>query len=87
MKDIVSAIGLSLGHWNKCPNGHYYVIGECGGAVEKSRCPDCNAIIGGSDHKLASGNAHAGELGGRPSWDPKEFDAQVASGMIDLRRY
>jgi hypothetical protein len=32
MQAIIKAIGLSAGHWNKCPNGHLYVIGECGGA-------------------------------------------------------
>ena len=35
-KVIVSAIGLSKGHWFKCPMGHIYVIGECGGAMEKA---------------------------------------------------
>ncbi len=28
--EIVNAIGLSKGHWYKCPNGHFYCIGECG---------------------------------------------------------
>ena len=27
--EIVKAVGLSKGHWFKCPNGHYYCIGEC----------------------------------------------------------
>jgi len=31
-QEIISAIGLSSGHWYECPNGHPYVIGECGGA-------------------------------------------------------
>jgi hypothetical protein len=31
--EIMKAIGLDKGHWNKCPNGHFYVIGECGGAM------------------------------------------------------
>ena len=60
--EIVVAIGLSKGHWYKCPNGHYYCIGECGGAMEKSNCPECKATIGGSNHVLAAGNAHAGEM-------------------------
>ena len=33
-KEIVKAIGLGSGHWYKCRNGHVYVIGECGGAME-----------------------------------------------------
>ncbi len=47
LKMAVDALGLSKGHWNKCPNGHFYVIGECGGAMQVSRCPDCRAVIGG----------------------------------------
>ncbi len=31
---IIKAIGLSKGHWYECLNGHPYVIGECGGAME-----------------------------------------------------
>ena len=38
---IVSAMGLSAGHFFKCPNGHYYAIGECGGAMEEGKCPEC----------------------------------------------
>jgi hypothetical protein len=86
LRDIIDAIGLSRGHWNKCPNGHYYVIGDCGGAMETSKCPECQAVIGGNDHKLADGNRHAAELGGQPAWDPNEFDARVDRGEVDLNR-
>ena len=36
------------------------IIGECGGALEQSRCPEgcCGSGIGGN-HSLASGNTHA----------------------------
>ena len=30
---IVKAMGMRGGHWYSCPNGHPYVIGDCGGAV------------------------------------------------------
>lgn len=53
---IIEAIGLSKGHWYKCKNGHYYAIGDCGGAMEESRCPECNEVIGGNNHSLAAGN-------------------------------
>ena len=61
---VIKAMGLRSGHWYKCPNGHFYAIGECGGAMETSKCPECNATIGGADHALAQGNAHAGEFDG-----------------------
>ena len=60
--EIVEAIGLSKGHWYKCPKGHIYCIGECGGAMEKGTCPECGATIGGQSHALATGNAHAPEM-------------------------
>jgi hypothetical protein len=42
---IVAAMGLQKGHWFKCPNGHVYCIGECGGAMQKSICPECKAAV------------------------------------------
>ncbi|XP_063384092.1 NFX1-type zinc finger-containing protein 1-like isoform X2 [Cydia fagiglandana] len=61
---VVRAIGLKAGHWYKCPNGHFYCIGECGGAMQLSRCPDCGAAIGGQQHTLTAGNQHAREMDG-----------------------
>lgn len=63
-KMIVSAMKLRQGHWYKCPNGHVYVITECGGAMVSRRCPDCDAVIGGASHRLASGNQVASEMDG-----------------------
>ena len=48
----------------KCPNGHIYAIGECGGAMQESKCPECGAKIGGLNHGLTSGNAVAREMDG-----------------------
>lgn len=31
------------GHWYQCPNGHYYVVGECSGPMQVSVCPDCKS--------------------------------------------
>ncbi|XP_022837763.1 NFX1-type zinc finger-containing protein 1-like [Spodoptera litura] len=61
---IVKAIGLKAGHWYKCPNGHIYCIGECGGAMQVSTCPECKARIGGTSHALLPGNQHAPEMDG-----------------------
>ncbi|KAK3574831.1 hypothetical protein QTP86_018421, partial [Hemibagrus guttatus] len=49
---IVKAMALPQGHWYKCPNGHVYAIGDCGGAMVHSQCPDCKATIGGANHAL-----------------------------------
>ncbi|XP_007548089.1 NFX1-type zinc finger-containing protein 1 isoform X1 [Poecilia formosa] len=63
-KMIVSAMRMPPGHWHKCPNGHVYVITECGGANQRSKCPDCKASIGGQNHTLDSGNEVATEMDG-----------------------
>ncbi|KAI0332312.1 P-loop containing nucleoside triphosphate hydrolase protein [Cubamyces sp. BRFM 1775] len=50
------------GHFYKCPNGHTFVIGDCGGAVERSYCPECGAAIGGTGHSLIANNSRATDL-------------------------
>lgn len=55
-KDIGSQPGL---HWYQCPNGHIYTIGECGGAMQASTCPECGHAIGGGGHQLTAGNRAA----------------------------
>jgi hypothetical protein len=59
--DIVMAMNVISGynyggswsaHWFECPNGHPYFIGECGGAMQESNCPECGARIGGRSHVL-----------------------------------
>jgi len=57
---IVRAMGLAPGRWFECPNGHLYTIGECGGAVTQSRCPECGSAIGGQRYNLHEGNRHTG---------------------------
>uniref|UniRef100_A0A8D0KWH1 Zinc finger NFX1-type containing 1 n=1 Tax=Strix occidentalis caurina TaxID=311401 RepID=A0A8D0KWH1_STROC len=77
---IVSAIGCPRGHWFKCRNGHIYVIGECGGAMERSRCPECQAVIGGADHALDSTNSLAPEMDGatHAAW------SETANNLLNL---
>ncbi|XP_014216560.1 NFX1-type zinc finger-containing protein 1-like [Copidosoma floridanum] len=61
-KNIIKAVGLTQGHWFKCPNGHYYAIGECGGAMQRSKCIECKASIGGENHHIDPNNTLAPEL-------------------------
>ncbi|NXQ64815.1 ZNFX1 protein, partial [Anthoscopus minutus] len=82
---IVSAIGCPRGHWFKCKNGHIYVIGECGGAMQRSTCPECHEVIGGTNHTLDSSNSLAPEMDGasHAAW------SNTANNMLnfeDLRR-
>ncbi|XP_052808603.1 E3 ubiquitin-protein ligase rnf213-alpha-like isoform X2 [Mya arenaria] len=45
----------------RCPNGHPYVIGNCGRPYQVAKCKDCGADIGGQGHQALPGNAiHAG---------------------------
>lgn len=69
-KKIVKVIGLSKGHWFKCANGHYYAIGECGGAMQQSQCIECKVPVGGGSHRLLPGNSLATEIDGatRPAY-------------------
>lgn len=53
---IVKAMNFSQGHWYKCRKGHIYAIGECGGAMEERKCPECDDTIGGTNHRLVEGN-------------------------------
>ena len=48
--------------WFKCKNGHPYSIGQCGGAMETSKCMECGESIGGSDHKLDKSNEAIGKV-------------------------
>jgi hypothetical protein len=67
---IVKAIGLSPGHWFKCPKGHVYAIADCGGAVVESRCGECGEAIGGTSHRLRSDNTHFAGMdnASHPAW-------------------
>ena len=50
--------------WFTCPNGHPFAIGQCGGAMQRSTCPECGEEIGGEDHTLAASNKVIGEVTG-----------------------
>ena len=83
-KMIIKAIGAKPGSWYKCPNGHYYQIGECGGAMQTSKCPECGSMIGGRSHQLLSSNRHAGEFdqSGHAAWSEAANLQNFALGDI-----
>jgi len=47
------------GHWYNCVNGHPFAIGECGMPMQRARCPECNAPIGGQNHTPVAGVTRA----------------------------
>uniref|UniRef100_A0A3Q3W7K3 RZ-type domain-containing protein n=1 Tax=Mola mola TaxID=94237 RepID=A0A3Q3W7K3_MOLML len=83
-KMIVSAMNMRPGHWYKCPNGHVYVITECGGAMESRVCPDCKATIGGASHTLARGNQVASEMDGSQHAAWSETNNLLNFGQLDI---
>jgi hypothetical protein len=46
----------------KCPNGHYYSIGDCTKPASVGLCPTCKSPIGGQGYILSDGNSEAGIL-------------------------
>lgn len=57
--------GSGAGHWYTCPNSHVYYIGNCGGAMQESVCPECGAGIGGMSYQLQAGNRPARQFWAR----------------------
>ena len=55
---------MSSGRWFKCPNGHIYLITECGGATETATCNECGYAIGGESHIILPENKLATEMDG-----------------------
>ncbi|XP_030645560.1 E3 ubiquitin-protein ligase rnf213-alpha-like [Chanos chanos] len=55
--DMLAIAQQALGQlqWYHCPNGHPCTVGECGQPMQVSRCPDCNAQIGGQNHRPLQG--------------------------------
>ncbi|KAH9499460.1 NFX1-type zinc finger-containing protein 1 [Bulinus truncatus] len=80
---IIRAVNVSQGAWYSCPNGHIYAIGECGQAMEESKCPDCQQKIGGTNHRLLPTNAWAREMdhAPQPIWQNLEADRQLAERL------
>ncbi|KAI8364292.1 hypothetical protein EDC96DRAFT_608642 [Choanephora cucurbitarum] len=58
------------GRWFVCENQHPYYVGDCGGATEISKCPECDAPIGGTKHRVVESNRFYGEFDGseKPAW-------------------
>lgn len=65
MEDVVNAMAREfsgIGHWYRCRNGHPFTVGECGGPMVESICPQCGAPVGGRHHQAAEGVTRAPDL-------------------------
>ncbi|KAL7892543.1 hypothetical protein HDV63DRAFT_414622 [Trichoderma sp. SZMC 28014] len=65
MRAVYKAMSQEIrgtGHWYTCENNHPFTIGECGMPMEQRKCPDCNAMIGGSNHEAVDGTRRATEI-------------------------
>ncbi|CAC5422253.1 RNF213 [Mytilus coruscus] len=57
----------------RCPNGHLYIIGDCGRPTYADKCRECGQEIGGESYELKEGNikdagfdtTHTGHILGR----------------------
>ena len=82
IKTIVAALGSKKGSWYECPNGHFYNIGECGGAMQTGRCIECKAEVGGTNHRLLQNNRHSSIDGSQHSaWSEQ---ANMANYQFNL---
>ncbi|XP_043383569.1 E3 ubiquitin-protein ligase RNF213 isoform X3 [Chelonia mydas] len=84
MVQAVNWEGMKQLRWYVCPNGHPCTIGECGRPMEHSRCVDCNALIGGSQHIPVHGFQGVQHFTDRTQTghvlgDPRNREATVAS--------
>ncbi|KAK1991108.1 hypothetical protein LX36DRAFT_591170 [Colletotrichum falcatum] len=65
MREVYAAMSKELkgtGHWYTCVNGHPFTIGECGMPMERARCPECDAPVGGQNHRAVEGVRHAVDI-------------------------
>jgi hypothetical protein len=56
--DLVKATEDDYKFW-QCPNGHYYIIGDCAKPKFMGKCHSCNADIGGTGYTASAGNTMA----------------------------
>ena len=52
VKIALAPTGIEATKFYACPNGHIYVIGNCGRPWVKDRCKECGEEIGGEGHKV-----------------------------------
>lgn len=56
---VRNAVQGNVTTWYKCPDGHFFGIGDCGRPVETALCPECKNKIGGVDYTALEGTTMA----------------------------
>ncbi|KAG9267741.1 E3 ubiquitin-protein ligase rnf213-alpha [Astyanax mexicanus] len=65
-EDMLAAAKKAIGfRWYTCPNGHHCVVDNCGRPVERGRCLECGAEVGGQNHTPVQGFTQAQNHGDR----------------------
>uniref|UniRef100_W5LFT1 RING-type E3 ubiquitin transferase n=1 Tax=Astyanax mexicanus TaxID=7994 RepID=W5LFT1_ASTMX len=65
-EDMLAAAQKAIGfRWYTCPNGHHCVVDNCGRPVERGRCLECGAEVGGQNHTPVQGFTQAQNHGDR----------------------
>ena len=61
---VMDALAAQRLTWYRCPNGHLYSVGECGGPMVTGKCshPGCSSVVGGHAHVPAKGNRRLGTV-------------------------
>ncbi|XP_021348895.1 NFX1-type zinc finger-containing protein 1-like isoform X2 [Mizuhopecten yessoensis] len=86
-QDILEHKHHLSGHWFKCPNGHVYAIGDCGGATMQGACPECKAAVGGGSHTPRSDKTLAPEMddAASPAWSTFRHAGMVKCSEKDTK--
>ena len=69
--------------WYQCDNGHVYAIGDCGNPCENEKCPECNELIEGNEHKLNKRNVYLGNNNDDDSSDDDNFNDEFNESSDD----
>ncbi|MBN3286120.1 RN213 ligase, partial [Polyodon spathula] len=90
-EDMMAVAQQVLGqvHWYVCPNGHPCAVGECGQPMERRKCIDCGAEMGGENHVPVQGFKQMEVKGDRTQsghvlGDPQKRDSAARLDTRDI---
>eukprot|EP00796_Vickermania_ingenoplastis_P008275 gene8275-5794_t len=78
---------IQAGSWFQCPNGHLYLIADCGGAMERGKCPDCGEVVGGEDHAVQHPNGPSPNYNDKYTKEKQKQKAREGEKQRDKKKY